>query len=451
SQRTSDDCSALIDRTPSFTSFNEGGNSCGTKGACTFVYGIKGALPLLHAGPGCSYCAYWGTMLHSGGAYPFLNTGFCSNDVIFGGEAKLKKGIVQAKEIHNPEVIVIIPGCQASTIGDDIDGVIAGISEETLSAYLLNAWTGGYVDDLYSGFVKVGLSFLKRFCNPLPTRSKLVNIIGFPAHINIYWKGDMKEIRSLLSLLGLEINCFFPGDVSLQQIREIPAAALNLVVDEQLGLEMAEYLKEEFGTPYIKPRFGSLIGTDNTMEFLSAIIEQLDLPSDLHTQLSRAKHAALEMAGQHYHIWNEFLQYAFPTFALTAHASMALGICRMLVTELGMEPKLVHFSPSEPHAKTQLNQILEADGRGFTPMVLENGDNQDIIECFLETDDWPKIFFGKGTAHLKYEAFVNEAAVYMAVSYPAMDRFIIYDRPIMGFNGVPAMVDDIVNRMGHMF
>jgi len=424
----------------------EGGSSCSTKGACLFTYGIKKALPLLHAGPGCSFCAYYGQLLHSGETYPFANTGVCSNEVIFGGEKALKRGISASLDIHQPEVIVVIPGCQVSTIGDDIEGVIADIQAPVP---VLSSETSGYDGDLYTGFVKTGLSFLKHFCKNRPVQRGLVNVIGFPAHIDIYWKGNIEEIKRLINILGLRINCIFPGEATTEQIVNMPAAELNLVVDEQLGLEMAEYLKAQYGTSYIKPSYGSLIGTDNTMEFLNEIMQLCDVSQDSRKAIEHERDKALRMACQYFPLWTELIQFAFSTFAITAHASMALGLTRLLMGEIGLEPKVINFNPSFPGSVEKLTELIRTDGRGFQPLILENKDNHELIQSI--GDDWPKIILGKGTALLKSEAFMNKAVAYMSISYPALDRLVIYNRPLMGFNGVPSLLDDILNRAAFFF
>lgn len=430
------------------SALSEGGNSCSLKGAVMFAFGIKGALPLLHAGPGCSFTAYYGQILHSGEVYPFANSAICSKEVIFGGEKALKNAIESAGEVHRPDIIVTIPGCQPLTIGDDVQEVVRSLEKSMQPVELVNAGSGGYEGNLYDGFVKAGLAFLEKFCQTAPVRSKRVNIIGLPAHINVYWKGDIIEIRDLLSSLGLEIGCFFPGDADLASIRQIPSAELNLVVDEQTGVEMARYLESRFGTPYIIPEYGSLIGTDNTLAFLFEIIERLGLNRGLQNVVKEKRNRALQMASQGYPLWCELIQHAFNTFAVSAPASMAIGLSRLLMTELGMEPKLINLNATFAGARDKLVELMETHGNGFDPLILENADDYHINESF--GDNWPSIILGKGTT-LKSDAFLNDTRAYMSVAYPALDRLITYTRPVMGFSGVPALLDDILNRVGYFF
>jgi nitrogenase molybdenum-iron protein beta chain len=306
---------------------------------------------------------------------------------------------------------------------------------------------GGYQGNLFKGFTGTGLNLLKKYCRSQEKVANRVNIIGFPAHLNIYWKGDMEEIRRLLSILGLEVQCFYPGDVSLEQIKKIPSAALNLVVDDALGIEMAEYLEEAFGTPYVTPPYGSLIGIDNTMEFLESIVETLRLKKELLGLVEAEKTKALEMACQSHHVWFEMIQHA-TNFAISAHGSMAVGMVRLLMCELGMEPKAINLSPAMPGDKEKILKLLRDDGREFEPAILENKDNYEFSQAFK--DEWPTLIFGKGTT-LKSEAFMNETKAFITIAYPAYDRKIIYNRPIMGFNGVPVLLDDIMTRLFYFF
>ena len=63
-----------------------------------------------------------------------------------------------------------------------------------------------------------------------------------------------------------------PGAGSeLETLQKIPAAQLNIVINEELGLETAKYLKERYGTPYVVA--GIPYGLKGTLRWLEKIAE----------------------------------------------------------------------------------------------------------------------------------------------------------------------------------
>jgi nitrogenase molybdenum-iron protein alpha/beta subunit len=99
-----------------------------------------------------------------------------------------------------------------------------------------------------------------------------VNILGISLH-HKYFAGDIAELKRLLNLCQIRVNCCLCAESDLAEIRDIPAAALNLVVHPEYGLRTAEYLKSRFGTPFISA--GPPIGFAATEALMSQVCSQL--------------------------------------------------------------------------------------------------------------------------------------------------------------------------------
>jgi nitrogenase molybdenum-iron protein alpha/beta subunit len=64
-----------------------------------------------------------------------------------------------------------------------------------------------------------------------------------------YFEGDLAELRRLLGLCGIKVNCALCADGSREQVRNLSSAALNVVVHPEYGLETARFLEGLHGTP----------------------------------------------------------------------------------------------------------------------------------------------------------------------------------------------------------
>ena len=79
---------------------------------------------------------------------------------------------------------------------------------------------------------------------------------------------DCRELKRLLTDIGIEICEILPEGGTLQSIRNLPKAHFNIVPYREIGLMTAEYLKNEYGMPYVStPPMGIL----NTAQFLREI------------------------------------------------------------------------------------------------------------------------------------------------------------------------------------
>jgi len=68
-------------------------------------------------------------------------------------------------------------------------------------------------------------------------KSSKVNILGISI-FHKYYRGDVSEIRRLLSLCGIEVNCFLCSNCNLESIENLSEAELNIVINPEYGFEI---------------------------------------------------------------------------------------------------------------------------------------------------------------------------------------------------------------------
>jgi light-independent protochlorophyllide reductase subunit B len=76
-----------------------------------------------------------------------------------------------------------------------------------------------------------------------------------------------------MQTLGVAINVVAPLGASLDDLRRLPTAWVNLAPYRELGLKAAEHLEQQFGTPTL---YDAPIGVQPTLRWLHHLVEQLN-------------------------------------------------------------------------------------------------------------------------------------------------------------------------------
>ena len=142
-----------------------------------------------------------------------------------------------------PSLIGIINSPGASLTGEDLDKVRSDIPTIRIPSHDFSA-------PMYEGFSDCTVKIIDELARPSDIKKGTVNIFGFSIW-HIKFEDDVEELRRMLSLCGIEVNCFLCAGSSAEEISKIPSAELNIVVDRDFGLKAAEHCRERFGTPFV--------------------------------------------------------------------------------------------------------------------------------------------------------------------------------------------------------
>ena len=100
--------------------------NCPFDGAMVSLGAITDVVHLVHGTVACTHNP-WAThgSLSSGSQLhqTAFSTGLTENDIVFGGEKKLYKAILDVAQRYNPAAIFVYATCVTALIGDDIDSV----------------------------------------------------------------------------------------------------------------------------------------------------------------------------------------------------------------------------------------------------------------------------------------------------------------------------------------
>jgi light-independent protochlorophyllide reductase B subunit len=242
--------------------------TCRLFGTIKAISNIKNSAIVVHGPKGCVYHINYIMGMRGDKPSNVYSTCMDENDVIFGAEEKLKDAIEELDAELNPELLAVLSCCASSIIGEDVERAVQDVATH---ATVIGIESGGFEGDYRTGYSET----LKRLVDvlvqvPDDIDRAAVNLVGM-----LRGGPDLKELKKVLALAGLRVNAVLTADATLQQIRDLGSAALNIVVCEATGREAAELLEQKFGMSYIIEEIP--IGYEATKRFLARVGDALGI------------------------------------------------------------------------------------------------------------------------------------------------------------------------------
>jgi nitrogenase molybdenum-iron protein beta chain len=431
--------------------------SCALGGALATVNALPRTVPILHASLGCGGMTSASSNIASG----YLGSGYCGGnsipvsgitekEIVFGGAERLEEQIKNTVEIIDADLFVVITGCTAEIIGDDVASVVRDYNETRANnPQVLFTSGAGFKGDSLWGYDGVLQSLFADYVETATEKKKgFVNLWGIPPAQDVFWEGNLLELRRILERLGLTVNSFFTTRDSLEGIKKAAQAELNIVVSSTNGIPAADAFKELHGTPYIATQLP--IGAKATVDFIEEIAGRLNLNKKTAAKL------VTEETEDYYHFLHR-ISDAYSDIDLQRYtvivgdANYAVALTRFAVKELGWIPALVVVTDQlDDGQKTAIAKLFSGviDTPEFT--VAFETDTSRVAEIFSE--HWPR---PDGSRYYRpfSPAFVlgsrldkdfadGIGAPILSVAYPVSNR-VVMNTGYTGFHGGLHLVEDI--------
>lgn len=203
-----------------------------------------------------------------------FSTDMQDEDIVFGGEKKLRRAIREAYDIFKPKAISIFATCPVGLIGDDVHAVAREMKEElgiNVFAFSCEGYKGVSQSAGHhianNGIFKhvVGLD------DTVGPGEYRINLMG---EYNI--GGDSFEIERLLEDCGISLVSTFSGNSSIDGFANSHTADLNTVMCHRSINYIAEMMEVKYGIPWIKINF---IGAEATAKSLRKIAQYFGEPT----------------------------------------------------------------------------------------------------------------------------------------------------------------------------
>ncbi|MDA8139212.1 MAG: nitrogenase molybdenum-iron protein alpha chain [Desulfobacteraceae bacterium] len=197
-----------------------------------------------------------------------FTTDMQDEQIIFGGEKKLRQAIQEAYDIFKPKAIAVFSTCPVGLIGDDVHSVCREMKEK------LGINVFGFSCEGYKGVSQSAGHHIANngiFTHVVGTDNTVqpgafkINMLG---EYNI--GGDAFEIERLFEACGLTLISTFSGNSSIDKFANSHTADLNLIMCHRSINYVAEMMEKKFGLPWIKVNF---IGAQATAKSLRKIAQ----------------------------------------------------------------------------------------------------------------------------------------------------------------------------------
>jgi nitrogenase molybdenum-iron protein alpha/beta subunit len=411
---------------------------CALEGVSNIIAGIRDISIVLHSPQGCASTVALGYDNHETDftQRKVACTRLFETDIIMGATDKLRDLILKADATYKTKVMFVIGTCSADIIGEDIEGLCRSLQFK-VGARLIPIHSGGFRGDLYAG-MDLGLSTLLSFVEPWdgPKLPRTVNLIAPQASLNPTWWADLKWTKSVLSAMGVETHCVFPSDVSIEEISLASAASANIMLTHDMGYTFAREMEDKYDVPTILGDQPLPIGLKNTSNWLRALGEFFDA-SAVAEQLIESGEAQVTGTLRRRGLMI-IPRYRNAKVAVSADASMAIGLVRMLFEELEMIPDLLLVRSNSKQAKSVLD--AELSSLGISPRVAFGVDGYKVKQALASTD-LDAVF---GSAWEKYLAEEVGPKVAFDLLQPT-NRTFYRDSAYFGYEGMVNMLEIVAN------
>jgi len=197
-----------------------------------------------------------------------FSTDMQDENIVFGGEKKLRQAIEEAYEIFHPKAIAIFSTCPVGLIGDDVHSVAREMKEK-LGINVFGFSCEGYKGVSQSAGHHIANNQIFKHVvglnDEVEEAKYKINLLG---EYNI--GGDAFLIDELLESCGITTISTYSGNSSIDDFERSHTADLNCIMCHRSINYVADMMEKKYGIPWIKVNF---IGAESTAKSLRKIAE----------------------------------------------------------------------------------------------------------------------------------------------------------------------------------
>ncbi len=346
------------------------------------------------------------------------------DDYIYGASKKVAM-ILDILEQDETRFATIVQSPGTSLIGDKLkDEVIGkGLDDKTLVMDM------SFMSEKFSlGFDVTLTKMAEKIVKPAEKRKGAVNIIGLPFTSRGYYS-LVKEMKRVLSMVGIEVIAAVGAGCSLEEFRNSSAAECNVCIHPEYCRTLSGFYSDVYGIPTVFNSLGAPIGYRSMRSFIETVCAKMGKdPSPALKELEEDDHFVRNTMSSAFGA-ADFLNYK--TFAVKGESSVVYPLIDFLARYLKMVPSSVCITEPDPAFDPMIREALE-----------KLGCSKALEEPFGE--GYVNVMFGPGS-FVKLCECQGRCAIGIDTSLPSYDMIDLYPKSIMGLDGLHVMLDRIMN------
>jgi len=214
-----------------------------------------------------------------------FSTDMQDEQIIFGGEKKLRQAVQEAYDLFKPKAISIFATCPVGLIGDDVHAVAREMKEKLgINVFALSC--EGYKGVSQSAGHHIANNGIFTHVVGLDDTVRegdfKINLLG---EYNI--GGDAFEIERLFEDCGITLICTFSGNSSYEYFANSHTADLNLIMCHRSINYVAEMMEKKFGIPWLKVNFTGAEATAKALRKIAGYFEDPNLSQQVEKVIAR--------------------------------------------------------------------------------------------------------------------------------------------------------------------
>lgn len=417
-------------------------NGCALHGALQTIQEIEGVVPVVHANAGCGVISYLSGRKTGGGearygGFATPGTAAQERHVIFGGASRLREQIKNSIKVVNGELYVILNSCESAMVGDDVDAMTREIVEQ--GEPVVDTLIAGFNGGSHYGYEHVFADILKSVNDVKKSEGskdeKLVNIFGVVPGKDIYWQGNLEEIRRILEGVGLKANVFFGIDGGVDNLVNAKNAALSIVFS-RWGESPAKLLKNKYDIPFINVSALPVSFSDE-----KELIESISVHTNIDDEIKEEFLKREEKYENYYlrRVQNDVIEYSVgKRVVIVADEEQTIRYGRIIKEHLGGEIAAVVLTDSlkkdEEH-ETDNTELL----KNYTEKIYITSDEKDIEDIVRQSK--AELILGSS---LEKHIAGKLGLPLIEVSYPIYDKEIS-NYQTAGVRGIANFVSEYIS------
>ncbi|OIJ17299.1 nitrogenase iron-molybdenum cofactor biosynthesis protein NifE [Anaerobacillus alkalilacustris] len=250
----------------------EAAGGCSFDGSQITLLPITDAAHIVHGPIACAGNSWGGRGSLSSGPLLYqygLTTDLSEQDIIMGGEKKLKSAISEVIARFQPPAIFVYATCVTSLIGDDLDFVCKNESKKW-NIPIIPVNSPGFVGSKNLGNRLAGYSLLQHVIGtgePKKVTDYDVNVIGEYNIAGEYW-----DVKELFDQVGIRVLSKITGDGRYREITYAHRAKVNMVVCSRALISLAREMDEKYKIPYFEGSFYGIKETSFSLRQIAYLI-----------------------------------------------------------------------------------------------------------------------------------------------------------------------------------